>query len=65
MTTKEILNTRNERGIISMSNESANWEALSRDGIHMITFYSKDEIKFYKNENSFAKRVIQLLQRGY
>ena len=65
MTTKEILNTRNERGIISLSNECANWEAISRGGVHMITFYNTDENKFYKNENSFAKRVSELLRKGF
>ena len=69
MTTKEILNTRNEKGneegIISVCNEAANWYAISRGGVHMITFYNTDENKFYKNENSFAKRVSQLLRRGY
>ena len=64
MTTKEILNTRNERGIISLSNEASNWEAISRNGVHMITFYNTDENKFYKNEDSFAKRVSQLIRTG-
>ena len=65
MTTQEILNTRNHKGIISLENEAANWYAVSRDNIHMITFYNTDENKFYKNELSFAKRVAQLIKRGY
>ena len=63
MTFKEILNKRNEKGMISMSNESADWYALSRDGYHMITF--GDEDRFYKNEKSWAIRVSQLIRRGY
>ncbi len=67
MKIKEILNTRNERGIISLSNENAKWYAISRDNTHMITFYGGEETenKFYKNEKSFAIRVSQLLKRGY
>ena len=65
MTTEEILNTRNQKGIIVLENESANWYAISRDNTHMITFYNTDEHKFYKNELSFAKRVSQLIKRGY
>tara|TARA_A100001201_G_scaffold85614_1_gene75614 strand:- start:1728 stop:1925 length:198 start_codon:yes stop_codon:yes gene_type:complete len=65
MTTQEILNTRNEKGIISLENEAAGWYAISRDNTHSITFYNTDEYKFYKNEVSFAKRVSQLLKRGY
>jgi hypothetical protein len=65
MTAQEILNTRNKKGIIALENESANWYAISRNDTHMITFYNTDENKFYKNEISFAKRVCQLIKRGY
>lgn len=68
MTTQEILNTRNEKGIISISNDSAGWSAISRDGMHHIFFYADEENAkdlFYKNENSFAKRICGLLKRGY
>ncbi len=64
MTSKEILNTRNEKGIIFLCNDAANWDAVSRDGIHMITFYNTDENMFYKTQESFAKRVSQLIRRG-
>ncbi len=64
MTSKEILNTRNEKGIIFLSNDAANWDAVSRDGVHMITFYNTDENMFYKTQESFAKRVSQLIRRG-
>lgn len=63
MTTKELNKERNERGIISMSNEVAGWYAISRDGIHMITFQN-GKSKFY-TEKGFAKRLTQLLNRGY
>ena len=65
MTTKEINSYRNERGIFSAGNEAAGWWALSRDGVHMITFFAKNEDRFYKNESSFAKRITGLMKRGY
>ncbi len=67
MTIQEILETRNEKGVISFSNDCAGWYAISRGGIHMITFYNGDEDdnRYYKNEKSFAKRIAQLLRRGY
>ena len=64
MTSKEILSTRNEKGIIFLSNDAANWDAVSRDGVHMITFYDTDENMFYKTQESFAKRVSQLIRCG-
>jgi hypothetical protein len=72
MTTQQINNERNEKGIFLTYNDTAGWEAISRDGINMITFYegkfsfSKNDniIKFY-TENGFAKRITQLLNRGY
>ena len=65
MTTQEVLDSRNEKGIISLSNLVAGWYAISRDGVNMISFQNSDEPKFYKNEKSFAIRVSQLLRRGY
>jgi hypothetical protein len=65
MTVQEINNQRNEKGIYS-------WYAISRDGIHMITFYegkysfskNKNVNKFY-NEKGFAKRITILLNQGW
>ena len=73
MTVQEISNERNQNGVFSIGNDAAGWYALSRDGINMITFYhgkfkfaTKDHVnRFYKSEKSFAKRVTQLLNRGY
>lgn len=70
-TVNEILEGRNERGIIAL--EGKGWSAISREGTYMITFYegeflcSKDDTcyKFYKNEKSWAKRIVGLLKRGY
>jgi hypothetical protein len=70
-TVSEILELRNERGIIGL--EGKGWAAVSRDGTHMITFYEgeficskdDDEYKFYKNERIWAKRIVGLLKRGY
>lgn len=73
MTIQEINNERNERGVFSTGNDVAGWFAVSREGINMITFYEgkftftlKDDVnRFYKSEKSFAKRITQLLNRGY
>lgn len=72
MTTQEINKARNEKGIFSTCNDVAGWFAISREGINMITFYegkftftlSGDINKFY-TEKGFAKRITQLLNRGY
>jgi hypothetical protein len=72
MTIQEINNERNERGHFVTSNDVAGWDAISRDGINMITFHegkytftSKgDVIRFY-TEIGFSKRITQLLNRGY
>jgi hypothetical protein len=60
----DILKTRNEKGIISFSNEVSNWYAISRDGYHVIEFYDTDKTKFYKTEKSWAKRIVTLMNRG-
>ena len=70
-TISEVLEQRNEKGILAF--EGNGWSAISRDGTHMITFEegkficSKNEIefKFYQYEESWAKRVIGLIKRGY
>lgn len=64
MKTIDILKTRNEKGIISFSNEVANWYAISRDNVHAIQFYKTDEMKFYKNELAWAKRLVTLMNKG-
>jgi hypothetical protein len=72
MTTQEINNQRNERGIFSTGNDLAGWFAISRDGANMITFYEgkftfskNDSVNKYYTEKGFAKRITQLLNRGY
>ncbi len=72
MTTQEINNERNEKGVFSTGNDVAGWYAISRDGINMITFcqgkytftLSNDVIRYY-SEKGFAKRITQLMNRGY
>jgi len=72
MTTLEIDNERNGRGVFSTGNDVAGWYALSRDGINQITFY-QGKYTFSVNDNvtrrytkkGFAKRITQLLNRGY
>ncbi len=63
MTTQEINKARNEKGVFSASNEISGWFATSRDGINMISF-SDGSNKFY-TEKGFAKRITQLLNRGF
>ena len=72
MTTLEINNERNERGIYSTGNDVAGWFAISRDGINLITFYEgkytftvKDDVIRRYTERGFAIRITQLLNRGY
>jgi hypothetical protein len=70
-TVNEVLAERNERGIIAFS--ANGWSAISREGTFMIMFNegefpcSKNDTcyKFYKNEKSWAKRVVGLMKRGY
>ncbi len=72
MTTKEINNQRNANAVFSTGNDVAGWFAISRDGINMITFYQGkftftldgDVNRFY-TEKGFAKRITELLNRGY
>ena len=65
MTTQEINELRNEKGIFTASNEVAGWYAISRDGVNMITYYFKNDKIIFYTEKGFAKRLTQLLNRGY
>jgi len=72
MTTQEINKERNEKGIFTTCNSTAGWYAISRDGIHMITFYeghytfsAKEDVNRFYTEKGFAKRITQLLNRGF
>ena len=72
MTTQEINNERNAKGIFSAGNNVAGWFAVSREGLNMITFYqgkytfsAKDDVNRFYTEKGFAKRITQLLNRGY
>ena len=72
MTTQEINKERNANGAFSTGNHVAGWFAISRDGINMITFYEgkwtftqKDDVNKFYTEKGFAKRIAQLLNRGY
>lgn len=64
MTTQEINKSRDSRGVFTAANDAAGWEAISRDGINMITFNDGDVSKFY-TDKGFAKRITQLLNRGF
>ena len=72
MTTQEINNQRNRNGVFAAGNDAAGWDAISRDGVNMITFHqgkyafsAKDDVAKRYTEVGFAKRVTQLLNRGY
>lgn len=72
MTIKEINKERDENGVFWTSNSTAGWYAISRDNIHMIrydeghwTFTKKKDTYRYYTEKGFARRINQLLNRGY
>ena len=65
MTTKDILIARTENGNkLTAQNEVGKWFAISREGYHTIEFNDGDEVKFYTNEKSWAKRLSQLIRTG-
>ena len=49
----------------NFENDSADWYTLNnpKNNVRMIVI--RGENKFYKNIDSYAKRVVQLLKRGY
>ena len=72
MTTSEISKERNQKGVFATGSNLAGWYAISRDGINMITFHKgkftftlKDDVNRFYTELGFAKRISQLLKRGY
>ena len=72
MTIQEINKNRNANGVFSMSNDVCGWYAISRDGSNMITFYEgkwiftqKDNVNRFYTPVGFAKRITQLLNKGY
>jgi hypothetical protein len=72
MTTQEINKERNSKGVFSTGNDVAGWFAISRNEINMITFYegkfvfsANDDVNRFYTEKGFAKRITQLLNRGY
>jgi hypothetical protein len=70
--TQQINNSRNSNGVFTAGNDAAGWYAISRNGIHAITFYEgkfsftlkSDVTKFY-TEKGFAKKISQLSNRGF
>jgi len=64
-TYEDLLQELQQKGKLSLSNDVAGWNAIARDGYFMISFWEKDENRFYKNAKSWAKRVSQLLNKGY
>jgi hypothetical protein len=69
---QEIQSKIEKNGSYLAYNNAAGWEAISRDGIRMITYFEGaytftqkgDVIRFY-TELGFARRVEQLANRGY
>ena len=72
MTTQEINNERNTKGVFSTGNDVTGWYAISREGVNMITFYegkftftlNGDVNKFY-TEKGFAQKITKLLNGGF
>ncbi len=46
-------------------NEAANWYTLSKPSDNRRIIVINDEFKFYKNIESYAKRILTLMKRGY
>lgn len=72
MTVQDINSQRNEKGVYSAANDTAGWEAVSRDGIHMITFHQgkwtftvKGEVNKFYTPSGFARTVGQLIAGKY
>lgn len=72
MTQLEINEKRNANGVFSMSNDICGWYAISRNSIHMITYYKgkftsseKDDVNKFYTEKAFAKRLTQLINKGH
>ncbi len=72
MTIKEINKERNANGIFYIGNDVAGWEAISREGINMITFYEgkftftlKGEVNKFYTEKGFAQKITKLLNGIY
>jgi len=74
MNTKEMISSFEGEPNQSFGNESAGWAAICRhnDSLYWIIFYEgkhkcsiKGECnKFYKNAESFAKRILKLANTG-
>ena len=67
-----IKQPKKRKRYFSASNESAGWYAVSGDGINMITFIEgkftftmKGDVNKFYTEKGFAKRISQLIKRGY
>ena len=72
MTKQSINNKRNQKGVFSIGDDVAGWYAVSRENINMITFYEgkfnfteKNDVYRFYTEKGFAKRITELLKRGY
>ena len=68
MTTQEINNERNTKGVFSTGNDVAGWYAISRENVNMITFYQgkftftlKDDVNKFYSEKEFALEITKLL----
>jgi hypothetical protein len=60
-----IMHELKTQPIVAYSNEAAGWYAIARDGYFMIEYTERDVRKYYKTKQSWAKRVVQLMKRGY
>ena len=65
MTTQEIKAELLKGRKVQFGNDSANWYTVNRPEENTRIIFFGTEAKFYKSINSYAKRVSQLINRGY
>ena len=65
MTTQEIKVELLKGKQTQFGNESADWHTINRPEENTRIIFFGCEPKFYKNINSYAKRISQLIKRGY
>ena len=65
MTTQEIKAELLKGREVQFGNESADWYTVNRPEENTRIIFFGTEIKFYKSIDSYAKRISQLVKRGY
>tara|TARA_B110000285_G_C15011643_1_gene556742 strand:- start:679 stop:903 length:225 start_codon:yes stop_codon:yes gene_type:complete len=65
MTTQEIKVELLKGKQTQYSNENADWYTVNRPNENTRIIFFGGEPKFYKSINSYAKRISQLINKGY